>query len=136
LGTAPAYTRPGFLDPYDRGDGSQPQNFLNYNQFYVNKTNCPDRVEALWTMIQMARWGLVDFPRNWVEVIDRTWRADIFGQAARELNLLDVGRDRRPIVLGDGTVFNPDDPIHYLNSLEIKRDIKVVEVSLDALSPV
>jgi len=136
LGTAPAYTRPGFLDPYDRGDGSQPQNFLNYNQFYVNKTNCPDRVEALWTMIQMARWGLVDFPRNWVEVIDRTWRADIFGQAARELNLLDVGRDRRPIVLGDGTVFNPDDPIHYLNSLEIKRDIKVVEVPLDALSPV
>lgn len=134
IGTDPAYTRPGFLDAYDRGDGSQPQNLLNYNQFFTSKTNYPDRTEALWAMLQMARWGIVDFPRNWLEVTERTWRTDIFGQAARELGMLDFGRDRRPIVLGDGTVFNPDDPIAYLNALEIKRDINIVEVALDPIA--
>ncbi|MBD2092326.1 ABC transporter substrate-binding protein [Microcoleus sp. FACHB-1515] len=134
LGTDPAYTRPGFLDAYDRGDGSPLRSYLNYNQFFTSKTNYPDRVEALWAMVQMARWGIVDFPRNWLEVTERTWRTDIFGQAARELEMLDFGRDRRPIVLGDGTVFNPDDPIAYLNALEIKRDINIVEVALDPIA--
>jgi nitrate/nitrite transport system ATP-binding protein len=134
LGTDPAYTRPGFIDPYDRGTDEKPQNILHYNQFYVNKTNCPDRVEALWTLIQMARWGIVAFPRNWIEVLDRTRRVDVFGQAARELGLLDIGRDRAAIHLFDGTIFNPDDPIQYLKGIQIKQDIRVEEVPLDVLA--
>ncbi|NJL21833.1 MAG: ABC transporter substrate-binding protein [Leptolyngbyaceae cyanobacterium SM1_3_5] len=134
LGTDPAYTRPGFLDAYDRGDGSPLRSYLNYNQFFTGKSNYPDRAEALWAMLQMARWGIVDFPRNWLEVTERTWRTDIFGQAARDLGMLDFGRDRRSIVLGDGSVFNPDDPIAYLNALEIKHDINIVEVALDPIA--
>jgi nitrate/nitrite transport system ATP-binding protein len=136
VGVDPDYMRPGFIDAYDRGNGEDPLTLLNYNQFYVNKTNCPDRVEALWTLIQMARWGIVSFPRNWIEVLDRTQRIDVFGQAARDLGLLDIGRDRGAISLFDGSIFNPDDPIHYLNSIAIKRDVRIEEIPLDALATV
>ncbi|BAY63177.1 nitrate transport ATP-binding subunits C and D [Calothrix brevissima NIES-22] len=127
LNTNPAYIRPGFTDPYDRGDGTAPQELARYNQFYLNQTNYPNRTELLWMVTQLARWGLVSFPKNWVEVIDRVCRTDIFGAAARDLGILDIGQDD-PIHLFDGKVFNPSEPLEYLNSLEIKRQVRVEEV--------
>lgn len=123
----PAYIRPGFIDPYDRGDGTEPQQLTAYNQFYLNKTNYPNRTELLWMVTQLARWGLTPFPKNWVEVIERVCRTDIFGAAARDLGLLDIGWDN-PIHLFDDKVFNPSEPLEYLNSLEIKRQIRIEEV--------
>ncbi|MBD2592716.1 ABC transporter substrate-binding protein [Nostoc spongiaeforme FACHB-130] len=127
LNINPAYIRPGFTDPYDRGDGTEPQSLTAYNQFYLNKTNYPNRTEILWMVTQLSRWGLTPFPKNWVEVIERVCRADIFGAAARDLGLLDTGYDD-PIHLFDGKVFNPSEPLEYLKSLEIKRDIRIEEV--------
>lgn len=123
----PVYVRPGFIDPYNRGDGTQPQELTGYNQFYLNKTNYPNRTEILWMVTQLARWDLVPFPKNWVEVIERVCRADVFGAAARDLGLLDIGWDD-PIHLFDGKVFNSSEPIEYLKSLEIKRNIRIEEV--------
>ncbi|HIK04700.1 MAG TPA: ABC transporter substrate-binding protein [Trichormus sp. M33_DOE_039] len=122
-----AYIRPGFIDPYDRGDGKPPQELTAYNQFYLNKTNYPNRTEILWMLTQLARWSITPFPKNWVEVIERVCRADIFGEAARDLGLLDIGEDN-PIHLFDGKVFNPSEPLDYLKSLEIKHQIRVEEV--------
>ncbi|MBD2211654.1 ABC transporter substrate-binding protein [Nostoc linckia FACHB-104] len=127
LNIDPAYIRPGFIDPYDRGDGKAPQELTGYNQFYLHQTNYPNRTELLWMVTQMARWGLIPFPKNWVEVIERVCRTDIFGTAARDLGLLDIGEDD-PIHLFDGKIFNPSEPIEYLKSLEIKRPIRVEEV--------
>ncbi|HEY9799154.1 MAG TPA: nitrate ABC transporter ATP-binding protein [Leptolyngbyaceae cyanobacterium] len=127
LDVNPAYIRPGFIDPYDRGDGTPPQELTAYNQFYLNKTNYPNRTEILWMVTQMARWGLTPFPKNWVEVIERVCRADIFGAAARDLGLIDIGEDN-PIHLFDGKTFNPSDPIEYLKNLEIKRQIRIEEI--------
>ena len=129
VGSAPVYTRPGFLDPYNRGDGSEPVQLLSFNQFYVNKTNYPDRAERLWMMTQLARWGLAPFPKNWQEILDRVCRADVFGEAARELGFLDIGRDPRTMIF-DGIVFDPEDPIKYLNSLGIKQPLRIQEVCL------
>ena len=123
----PALVRPGFTDSYDRGDGSEPQELNAYNRFYVNKTNYPNRTELLWMLTQMARWGLVTFPKNWVEVIERVCRTDVFGAAARDLGLLDIGEDH-PVHLVDGKVFNPSEPIEYLNSFKIKRQISIGEI--------
>jgi nitrate/nitrite transport system ATP-binding protein len=133
IGTSTDYIRPGLVTPYDRGMGEAPHSLLRYNQFYVDRTNCPYRVEGLWIMTQLARWGITPFPRNWVEVLERTRRVDVFGAAARDLGMLDIEPNRRPVTLSDGTVFNPDDPIGYLNSLAIKRDLRIEEVSLDAV---
>ncbi|HEY9700769.1 MAG TPA: nitrate ABC transporter ATP-binding protein [Trichocoleus sp.] len=134
VGVAAEYLRPGLVTPYDRGTEGEPESLQRYNQFYVDRTNCPYRVEGLWIMTQLARWGITPFPRNWVDVLDRTRRVDVFGAAARDLGLLDIEPNRRPVMLADGTVFNPDDPIGYLNHLAIKRDVRIEEVSLDAIA--
>lgn len=130
VGSDPIYTRPGFIDAYNKGIGD-PQPIPRYNQFFCDKTNCPDRTEALWILTQMARWGITPFPRNWIEVIDRVRRLDMFSQAAQGLNMMDIGRDRYPIILFDGAIFNPDDPIHYLEQLQIKTNLTITEIDLN-----
>ncbi|HEY9605918.1 MAG TPA: nitrate ABC transporter ATP-binding protein [Allocoleopsis sp.] len=133
VGSAPEYTRPGFIDPYDRGTGEPLQRLSRYNQFFVDKANYPDQIEGLWLLTQLARWGLIPFPKNWINILDRVRRIDLFGAAARDLDLMDTGHDRGPIHMFDGTVFDPDDPLEYLNSLEIKRQIRIEEVDIDAV---
>ncbi|PSB07934.1 bacitracin ABC transporter ATP-binding protein [Pleurocapsa sp. CCALA 161] len=133
VGSAPEYTRPGFIDPYDRGTSEPAQMLPEFNEFYVNKTNCPSRVEGLWILVQMARWGIVPFPRNWIDVLDRVRRNDVYSEAARQLNLPGLEPERTSFRLSDGSVFSPDNPIEYLQGLKIKREIKVEEVSLDPL---
>lgn len=112
------------IDNYPQNNHHQKQTF---HQFYFHKANYPDRNEMLWILTQLARWGLVAFPKNWVEVIDRVCRPDIFGAAAREMGILDIGREET-IQLFDGKIFNPSEPIEYLKSSEIKRQLRVEEV--------
>ena len=130
VGADPEHIRPGLLTPYDRGTGAEPEMLTRYNQFYVDKSNCPDLVEGLWVMTQLARWGVVPFPRNWVEVLARIRRTDVFGEAARDLGLSALEPNRDAVRLFDGSVFNPDDPIGYLNNLAIKHNVRIEEVSL------
>jgi nitrate/nitrite transport system ATP-binding protein len=132
VGAAPEYIAPGLLTPFDRGTDAPPEQILRYNQFYVDKTNCPYRVEALWIMTQLARWGIAPFPRNWVDVLDRVRQTSVFGAAARDLEMLDIEPNRGPVYFADGSVFNPDDPIGYLNNLEIKHNIRIEEIDIDA----
>jgi bicarbonate transport system ATP-binding protein len=96
--------------------------------------NRPSRTEQLWIMTQMARWGHVSFPRNWVEIMERLCRLSVFSTAARELGL-EVNYDRHPIELFDGINFDSNNPIEYLNHLEIKRDFTVATVILDRRTP-
>lgn len=133
VGSAPEYTRPGFIDPYDRGTSEPAQILPEFNEFYVNKTNCPSRVEGLWILVQMARWGIVPFPRNWIDVLDRVRRNDVYSEAARQLNLPGLEPERTSFKLSDGSVFSPDNPIEYLQGLKIKRELKVAEVEIDSL---
>ncbi|MCC5638300.1 nitrate ABC transporter ATP-binding protein [Nostoc sp. CHAB 5844] len=103
-----------------------------HHQFYSESAiNRPSRTEQIWIMSQLARWGDTPFPRNWVEVVERVCRVRVFSTAARELGL-DISYTRQPIQLFDGTPFNADDPIAYLNSLQIKRDFSIAEVILDS----
>lgn len=131
LGGTAKDIKPGFLDPYNYGGQLGMKEVYTYNQFFVDKTNCPDRSESLWVITQMARWGIVPFPRNWVEFLDRVYRTDIYGQAARELGLPDILPKRRQMKLLDGKIFNPDDPIDYLNNVKIKRNIRVEEILIE-----
>ncbi len=125
------YIRAGFLDPYDRGDGRPPETLLRFNQFHIDMTNCPNRGEALWILTQLARWGIAPFPKNWVDVLDRVRRMDVYGAAARALEMPDTAPNRGSFALFDGTVFNPDDPLGYLDSLAIKQEIQIQEIDLD-----
>ncbi|MGB7059551.1 MAG: hypothetical protein WBD58_17750, partial [Geitlerinemataceae cyanobacterium] len=58
---------------------------------------------------------------------------DVFGEAARGLDLLDAGRDLAPLKLFDGTVFDPNAPIDYLDRLKIKGNVRVAEIRMDEI---
>ncbi|WP_019502705.1 nitrate ABC transporter ATP-binding protein [Pseudanabaena sp. PCC 6802] len=113
----------------------QPMREYAHHLFYGAGVNRPSRTEQLWHMTQMARWGDTPFPRNWVEVVEKTCRVGTFSTAARELGLSEITYNRGPIQLFDGTTFNAEDPIAYLNSLEIKRDFTMAEIVMDSRSP-
>jgi nitrate/nitrite transport system ATP-binding protein len=132
VGASPEVLRPGFVSPYDRGLGEPPEPLYRFNQFYVDRSNCPGRAEALWILTQLARWGYSPFPRNWVEIIERVRRPDLFGEACRALDLPDIEADRQSFALFDGLIFDPDDPIGYLERFSIRRDYRVSEILLDA----
>jgi bicarbonate transport system ATP-binding protein len=102
-----------------------------HHLFFGDTVNRPSRTEHLWMMTQMARWEDVPFPRNWVEVMEKTCRVSVFSTAARELGLSDLTYSSGSITLVDGSSFSADDPISYLNSLDIKRDFTMAEVVLE-----
>jgi nitrate ABC transporter ATP-binding subunit len=133
VGSDPIYTRPGLIDPYEFGGDIAPQQLLRFNQFYVDHTNCPNRSESLWIMTQFARWGITAFPKNWIEVLERVNRLDLYWEATRQLGLPQIEPSRHPFALFDGVTFDPDEPIEYLNRLPICRDIQIAEIVLDPL---
>lgn len=135
LGVPAEQLRPGFLEPYQRSSEETPEMLVRFNQYYVEQSTCPRQLEALWIMTQMARWGFTAFPQNWSEVIERIYRKDVYSQAAKELGLPDTVDEQVPVKLFDGVVFNPNDPLSYLESLAIRREIRVEEIPIDVAQP-
>lgn len=132
LNMSEQYIRPGFVDSYNYG--TKTESLVRFNQFYVDQSISPRRVEGLWILTQLARWGYTPFPRNWVEILERVRRPDLYGEACRQLGISDVEPDRQSFQLFDKMVFNPDDPIGYLERLTIRRDYQVSEILIDDLA--
>ncbi len=110
---------------------------LSHHIFFGGSANRPSRTENLWLLTQLARWGDVAFPRNWVEVLERVCKVGVFSIAARELGLSEITTySRGAIDLFDGDKFSADDPIGYLNRLEIKHDVYMADVMLDIPRPI
>ncbi|MBD2326022.1 nitrate ABC transporter ATP-binding protein [Alkalinema sp. FACHB-956] len=112
------------------GDTVPGVNSVAHHVFFGEGVNRPSRTEHLWQMVQMARWGDVPFPRNWVEVVENICQVGVFGTASRELGMTEISYSRSSIQLVDGSQFNADDPIAYLNGLAIKRDVTMAEIPI------
>jgi nitrate/nitrite transport system ATP-binding protein len=91
----------------------------DFCQFGV--VNMPSRKEHLWVLTQMARWGLISFPENHAEVIYNLLATDVYQQAAKELEISIIDEDKSPIVLADGSMFDPNDPIAALQSMPYSK---------------
>jgi nitrate/nitrite transport system ATP-binding protein len=126
------YLRPGFIDPYNFGTDEEPRPIYRYNQFYVDQANYPNSTEGLWILTQFARWGLAPFPKNYIEILERVYRVDLFTPAAQQTGYPPIEPNRAPFSLFDQVVFNPDNPLAYLKQFAISREIRVEEVDLDA----
>lgn len=136
VGTSTEYISPGFLTEYDQGNDAEAEMLLDFNQFYVKQSNYPSRSEGLWILTQLARWGYIDFPKNWVEIIERVRRPDLFGEACRHLGWPDLEGDHHNVSLFDGMVFTPNDPLGYIKRFTIHRDIQVTEILIDQIDQV
>ncbi|MEM7761463.1 MAG: nitrate ABC transporter ATP-binding protein [Cyanobacteria bacterium P01_A01_bin.40] len=130
VGTSVEYIHLGSLD-LNTCDPNLPMREYAHHLFSGAGVNRPSRTEHLWHMTQLARWGHTPFPRNWLELLERVCRVNVYSTAARELGLLDLKYNRGKIELFDGTQFDADDPISYLNNLKIKRDFSIAEIILD-----
>jgi bicarbonate transport system ATP-binding protein len=106
-----------------------------HHLFFGPGVNRPSRTEHLWIMTQLARWGEIPFPRNYVEILERICNVAVFSTAARELGLEDVSYQRGPIELFDGISFHGDDPIGYLNTVSVHRNFSIAEIPLGAPRP-
>ncbi len=132
LNIPPQYIRPGLMGPFDRGGNTLPEYLPRYHQFHVENANCPRRVEGLWVLTQLARWGIVPFPRNYLEILYRVRRVDHFLTACQNLGYIGIEPDRDPFQLFDGQVFSPDDPLKYLQNQPIHREIVIRDIDLDS----
>jgi bicarbonate transport system ATP-binding protein len=132
LSTKPEYIKLG--DPnQDTCSLDYPRREYAHHLFFGEGVNRPSRTEHLWMMTQMARWGEIPLPRNWVEILERVCNVSVFSTASRELGLGDIKYRRTPIQLFDGIEFDAEDPIGYLNSLPIKCNVTMAEVHLDGI---
>ncbi len=130
LGIKPELIR--FSESSEGVDRSAPESeaATPHHLFFGEGLNRPSRTEHLWMMTQMARWGDIPLPRNWVEILERVCQVGVFSTAARELGLEAISYQRQGIDLFDGQPFNADDPIGYLNAQTIKRDFSIAEIPL------
>ena len=131
LNVSPQLIRPGLIGPFARGGNTLPEQLPRYHQFHVENANCPRSIEGLWILTQLARWGITPFPKNHIEILSRVRRVDHFLTACSQLGYLGIEPDRDPFQLFDGQVFNPDEPLKYLQNQPIHRELVVREVELD-----
>jgi nitrate/nitrite transport system ATP-binding protein len=122
---------PSLTGPYLRSSTDPGQVFPRFHQFHLDNSNCPRRVEGLWVLTQLARWNITPFPKNWIEVLERVRRVDIFLEASRQLGQVGIEPDRDSFQLFDGLMFDPDRPLEYLNQQAIRRSYPVQEIDLD-----
>ncbi len=131
LNLPPQYLIPALIGPFDRGNNTAPEHLHRFHQFHVENANCPRRIEGLWILTQLARWGIAPFPKNRVEVLGRVRRVDHFLAACERLGYVGIEPDRDPFQLFDGQVFNPDNPIEYLTSQPIRQRVAIQEIAID-----
>jgi nitrate/nitrite transport system ATP-binding protein len=122
---------PSLVGPYQRNLNDVGEMLPRFHQFHLNNSNCPGRVEGLWILTQLARWNITPFPRNWVEILERVRRVDIFLEASQQLGWVGIEPDRDSFQLFDGIVFDPDRPLDYISRQAIRRDFPVQEVNMD-----
>jgi nitrate/nitrite transport system ATP-binding protein len=131
LGVPLVSLTPSLTGPYIRSTTDPGRVLPRFHQFHLDNSNCPRRVEGLWILSQLARWNITPFPKNWLEVLERVRRVDIFLEASRQLGQVGIEPDRDSFQLFDGLVFDPDRPLEYLKQQTISREYPVQEIDLD-----
>ena len=112
--------------------GADGNSSVPHHLFFGKGVNRPSRSEHLWILTQLARWGEIPFPRNYVEILERICAVGVFSTAARELGLDAVSYQRGAIELFDGRPFDVDHPIDYLNAVPVHRDFSIAEIAIGA----
>jgi bicarbonate transport system substrate-binding protein len=89
----------------------------------------PYKSLTLWFLIESLRWkfypGTVDTIAQAKALNDKVTREDLWKQAAKEVGVpakeIPTGSSRGKEIFFDGTVYDPENPQAYLDSLKIKR---------------
>jgi nitrate/nitrite transport system ATP-binding protein len=111
LNSAPILIRPGFAGPLRTGRGKTLY-LRDFHQFFGD--NMPRIDEQTWILAQMARWGIVQFPENYQELLNRVVQTDAYRRAADDLEIPITPTSMAPITFADGSTFDPAAPIESI----------------------
>ncbi len=117
LGMTAAELEPGLSGHLQRGLTDESSRVSGFMQFASGRNTCPEALEQLWILTQLARWQICDFPRNWLPLLDRVLDRETYAAAAADLGLPTTAHSRGALRFSDGHVFDGQDPVAYLNAL-------------------
>ncbi len=103
---------------YDYGNGVKEQD-PNYMIFSVRNCNVPYKTYGYWWLSQFRRWGMVQGPPNYKQIVDRVIRGDIYAEAMKEMGVAVKVEDMKPVKLFDST-FDPKEPERYARSFAVQ----------------
>lgn len=118
------------LGKYDMGDGRTIDDKSMAAYYWKDEkgsVSYPYKSHDLWFLTESVRWGFLPKATldNAKAVIDKVNREDLWREAAKELGVPDddipKSTSRGVETFFDGTKFDPEDPIAYLKSLQIKK---------------
>ncbi len=122
---------------YLKGQESEPNPMFNvFANYYAAY---PFYSHAMWFLTQMIRWGQIEQPLDLKAAVEKTYRPDLFEQAAKA-----VGYELPPSPwkidgidtynkFMDGKVFDPNKAVEYIYSFEVTHP-KMSQESLKALN--
>lgn len=119
LNCEPAWIRSRLGHEIDYGDGRKAtlKHTLNFSG---QGTNRPQPSQAIWFLTQLRRWGLHFGEPDYHGLASRVIRPEFYEQAISELGVVDPSPADGPVTLFDGKVFDPANPVEYVNSFAIK----------------
>ena len=128
--------RMSMLGTFQYARNEFPRSLPDFNVFHHSAANFPWVSHALWLGTQMARWGQLKQATDLRKLAARVYRPDLYRKAADALGIASPSLDCKtegvhaecwqldgqrmgPDRFFDGRVFDPRDPIAYLNSFHI-----------------
>lgn len=109
---------------FDYGTGRVVENSPQQMRYWKDQASYPFQSHDLWFLTENIRWGYLpkDFDmKAWVGKVNRE---DLWRQAAKELGVaasdIPASTSRGLETFFDGKVFDPENPMAYLDSLAIK----------------
>lgn len=105
--------------------GKVVENSPHIMKFWRDNASYPWKSHDEWFIYENIRWGKWEPTLDVKALVDQVVRDDLWREAATELgvpaNEIPTARSRGKEHFFDGKVFDPDDPMAYLKSLDLKR---------------
>lgn len=141
VGVVPDVIKISMTGTFQYNAATTPVALPDFNVFHRYLANFPWCSHAVWIISQMYRWGQLEQYINIKQAAESVYRPDIYRRAAQELNLpfpkinyKSEGSHAAPWLLIDDSarfemgpdkyidrmIFNPEQPVDYINSFPIK----------------
>jgi nitrate/nitrite transport system substrate-binding protein len=113
------------LGQYDYGDGSPVENDPYYMTFFERQTTFPWKSHGVWWLSQFRRWGMVKEPPDYLALVNRVHRPDLYREVAKEMGVEVPAEDFKQETLFDKVAFDPTKPEEYAQAFTVNNVVKV-----------
>ena len=115
--------KPRLAGDIDFGDGRVVKNSPLKMRFWSENASFPYKSHDAWFVTEDMRWGYLPADTDIDALVNKVNRADLWKEAAKAIGMakdIPASDSRGKETFFDGTVFDPENPKAYLDSLTIK----------------